>query len=391
MNIMLRYILILLCCFFSTTMYGQNRSIEFREGSWEEMLKEARKEKKMIFVDCYTSWCGPCKMLAKNIFTQDSVADFYNDNFVCFQIDMEKGEGPALAKKYGVAAFPTLLYIDATEELKHCVVGYQQGHELIQNGEKALSGEYTLLDFQAKYDAGERDRDFIKQYIHVLYKAYRPQLQKEVVTEYVNSLTDREFYTRETWDILIRNLNDPLSPILKKVAANKFRFAHIVSKDTIDIFLDYTLRSAVSSFVWWNPDKGAFNQQRYDDLLNYLFTQNLPKVPQYIATLYAAKHLKTNDMQGMWDEMHRSLHYGIFYDPQDKLDFIRNFLRHIETCEDKTLLQKANTWLDHLQESAPNGYYKSEYMKVKARILRTLGQTAEAEQLEREAPKVRMT
>ena len=388
---MQKYILTLLCSALLATVYAQNRSIEFRDGTWQEITEQARKEKKMIFVDCYTSWCGPCKMLAKNIFTQDSVADFYNGNFVCFQIDMEKGEGPELAKKYSVAAFPTLLYIDAQGELKHCVVGYQQAGELIQNGRNALIGQNTLPDFQKRYEAGERDPEFVKEYIEVLYKAYRPQLQREVATEYINTLSERDFYTRETWNIIIKNLSDPLSPVLKKVAANKFRFSQVVAKDTIDIFLDYTLKSAVNGFVWWTSEKGAFNRQRYDDLLAYLFTQNLPKVPQYIATLYAAKHLETGDIRGMLDEMRNSLHYGIFYDPQDKLDFIRNFLRHIETCEDKTLLQKANTWLDHLQESAPNGYYKSEYMKVKARILRTLGQTAEAEQLEREAPKVRMT
>ena len=118
----IQYILLVcsLCLFGETG--AQNRSIEFREGNWEQMLKMAKKEKKMIFVDCYTSWCGPCKMLAKNIFTQDSVADFYNANFICFQIDMEKGEGPELARKYGVAAFPTLLYVDKDGMLKHCVV-----------------------------------------------------------------------------------------------------------------------------------------------------------------------------------------------------------------------------------------------------------------------------
>ena len=152
----IQYILLVcsLCLFGETG--AQNRSIEFREGNWEQMLKMAKKEKKMIFVDCYTSWCGPCKMLAKNIFTQDSVADFYNANFICFQIDMEKGEGPELARKYGVAAFPTLLYVDKDGMLKHCVVGYLQTHELILNGEKALKGEQTLLDFQRRYDAGER-------------------------------------------------------------------------------------------------------------------------------------------------------------------------------------------------------------------------------------------
>ena len=117
-------------------------------------------------------------MLAKNIFTQDSVADFYNANFICFQIDMEKGEGPELARKYGVAAFPTLLYVDKDGMLKHCVVGNQQAHELIRNGEKALKGEQTLLDFQRRYDAGERDRAFVKQYIDVLFKAYRHSCKK---------------------------------------------------------------------------------------------------------------------------------------------------------------------------------------------------------------------
>lgn len=387
----IQYILLVcsLCLFGETG--AQNRSIEFREGNWEQMLKMAKKEKKMIFVDCYTSWCGPCKMLAKNIFTQDSVADFYNANFIRFQIDMEKGEGPELARKYGVAAFPTLLYVDKDGMLKHCVVGYLQTHELILNGEKALKGEQTLLDFQRRYDAGERDRAFVKQYIDVLFKAYRPQLQKEVVTEYINGLSDAEFYTRETWDIIIRNLSDPLSPILKKVAAKRYYFSHVVSRDTIDIFIDYTLKNAVSSFVWWTPDKGVFNQQRYDELLAYIFTQPLPKVPQYVASLYAAAYLKTGDIRGMLDEIYRSLQYGIFYTPQDKLDFIRNFLRHVETCGNETFMNEANAWLDKLMESAPSGYYKSEYMKVKARILRVLGKVDEANELELQAPKVRMS
>lgn len=115
-------------------------------GELGEDPETGKKEKKLIFVDCYTSWCGPCKMLAKNVFTQDKVADFYNTEFVCVKMDMEKGEGPALAKKYEVQAFPTLLYIDSKGELKHCVVGMQDADVLIGNGRTALSGEGQFGD-----------------------------------------------------------------------------------------------------------------------------------------------------------------------------------------------------------------------------------------------------
>ena len=61
---------------------AQNRSIRFEPKDWKKAVEKARKENKLIFLDCHTSWCGPCKNLAANIFTKDAVADFYNQNFI---------------------------------------------------------------------------------------------------------------------------------------------------------------------------------------------------------------------------------------------------------------------------------------------------------------------
>ena len=86
--------LFLLTLLMAGVMMGveaQNRSIGFEQTrEWKKVIKKAKKEKKLIFVDCYTSWCGPCKMLAKDVFTRDEVADYFNANFVCAKYDMEK-------------------------------------------------------------------------------------------------------------------------------------------------------------------------------------------------------------------------------------------------------------------------------------------------------------
>ena len=93
---------------------AQNRSINFEQTKvWKQIVKKAKKEKKLIFVDCYTSWCGPCKMLANNVFTKDEVADYFNQTFVNAKYDMEKDEdGIILKTQSGVKAFPTLVFVD---------------------------------------------------------------------------------------------------------------------------------------------------------------------------------------------------------------------------------------------------------------------------------------
>ena len=85
----MKYILFFL--FFPFLLPGQG--IIFFEGTWKEALEKAKKEDKLVFVDSYTTWCGPCIKMAKNVFTQESVGSFYNQNFINIKLDMEKEDG----------------------------------------------------------------------------------------------------------------------------------------------------------------------------------------------------------------------------------------------------------------------------------------------------------
>src|ERR1700737_4662315 len=84
--------------------------IAFFNGTLKEAIAKAKTENKFVFFDAYASWCGPCKTMDKDVFTHKSVADYLNTKFVSIKIDMEKGEGPELAKKYAsINGYPSLL------------------------------------------------------------------------------------------------------------------------------------------------------------------------------------------------------------------------------------------------------------------------------------------
>jgi thiol:disulfide interchange protein len=114
-------------------------SINFFQGTWKETVEEAKKQKKLIFVDAYAVWCGPCKWMDANAFTDADAGKFYNKNFINYKFDMEKGEGVQFAMKYRVTAYPTLLYINPNnEEVIYRVMGAKNAAQLISEGENAL-------------------------------------------------------------------------------------------------------------------------------------------------------------------------------------------------------------------------------------------------------------
>lgn len=108
--------------------------IQFQNNSFEDALLLAKKENKLIFLDIYATWCGPCKRLKAKTFSDAEVGLFYNSKFINLAIDGEKGEGPSLAKKYGVSAYPTLLFINEKGEVVKQARGYHNSSEFLKLG-----------------------------------------------------------------------------------------------------------------------------------------------------------------------------------------------------------------------------------------------------------------
>ena len=96
---------------------AQNRSINFEQTKvWKQIVKKAKKEKKLIFVDCYTSWCGPCKMLAPTV---DKLAEKYDGKVIVGKVDVD--EEQELARQFGVMSIPTVVLFKDGKEVQRTV------------------------------------------------------------------------------------------------------------------------------------------------------------------------------------------------------------------------------------------------------------------------------
>lgn len=163
--------------------------IEFFHGTWEEAMDLAIQNDQIIFVDAYTSWCGPCKRMAKNVFPQKSVGDFYNANFIAVKLDMEKDkDGPTFARKYNVRSYPTLLFIDGAGEVVHRAVGGKKPEDFIKLGQLVVTKTDKSAELEKQYEAGKRNPEFVYKYVKALNKAGKPSLK--ISNEYIKTQKD---------------------------------------------------------------------------------------------------------------------------------------------------------------------------------------------------------
>ena len=176
------YFILLLC----TCVRAQG--IEFFHGTWPEALAKAEAEDKLIFVDAYASWCGPCKAMARNVFPVAEVGDFFNENFINVKFDMEKDESREFRKKHRVSAYPTLFFINGKNEVVHKSVGGKQVKSLIGAGNTALSKMDDVEALAERWEAGERDGKLALKYIRALVRQQQPHAR--IANDYLRSQQD---------------------------------------------------------------------------------------------------------------------------------------------------------------------------------------------------------
>ena len=197
----------------STMLFSQD-GIKFGKQSFAQTLEQAKKENKLIFLDAFASWCGPCKLLDKNVFPKKEVGDYFNANFLNLHIDMEKGEGIEIAKKYSIYSYPTLLFIDGDGKVVYKAAGYMSPQELISIAKEAVNPENTLENKIVKFEAGEKDPEFLMGLIKNTY-ATDFSLAQKVATRYFQTKTDATYSKEEAGMLLFftKTIDDDLYKI----------------------------------------------------------------------------------------------------------------------------------------------------------------------------------
>jgi thiol-disulfide isomerase/thioredoxin len=105
--------------------------VEFQSLSFSEAVELAQNENKLVFVDVYAEWCGPCKMLDKNVFPNETLGKKMNASFVSIKVDGDLEENWGVRESFGVTAYPTMLMIDPSSGKNRKIEGYIDAESLL--------------------------------------------------------------------------------------------------------------------------------------------------------------------------------------------------------------------------------------------------------------------
>ena len=228
-------------------------------------------------MDAYASWCGPCKLMEKNVFTDKNVADFYNKNFVNARIDMEKGEGRDLAIKYGVRSYPTFLFLNGEGDVVGKELGYIQSKEFLELGQKNNNPQLVNTNLAEEFLKGKLDQDGLLNFIK-LYASKDPILAKKASEKYFTNKKDKSFSGEE--------INVLLS------------FTQSVDDDNYKIFI--ANKAAITEFL---PEKNYTQFNNYLKLMKIVSEATDDKTK----TIDDAKVLKEGEGLFPKDELTKSL------------------------------------------------------------------------------------
>ncbi len=189
------------------------KGIQFeKEGTlFRQAVQKAMSTGKQIFLDCYTSWCGPCKMMANTVFPQEIVGNYMNPNFVCLKMDMEKGEGPELAKKLQISAYPTFVFFNSRGQEVGRFLGGCQAEEFIERVKKA-SADSTSLEMDKRFADGERDEDFLYSYLQTLGSTFKHDQCNEVAEILLEGKAETFAADKQLANVFMRYLSNPFCP-----------------------------------------------------------------------------------------------------------------------------------------------------------------------------------
>lgn len=379
--------LILLFLLIPFLLEAQDKGTHFEHGlSWQQVKEKAKKENKYLFVDCFTTWCGPCKYMTSTIFPQEKVGDFFNKNFVNVKVQFDKtkddneevkswyADAELMSKEFKIRAYPTFLIFSPQGELVHRIVGGGDADGFIAKAEKALNPEtqyYTLLK---KYDAGNPSPETLKELVSVAESAYDEENAAKFAAAYL--ATQKDPYTKANLEFLSKYIKDSKSKGFELMLKESKRVDAVLGKGKANEILGQVI---LNEHVYPGLRKPTAN-------IDSLITAANAKYPT-VDMRKSTDLLKVQFYQGTkkWDKFQPAvLDYMKKYGSEVNAEMLNNFAWAVfENCKDPDCVASAMAWskrsVEETQEKEP------AFLDTYANLLYKLGKKDEAIAMQQKA------
>lgn len=353
---------LLMLGYFPTKAQQAATGIRFESGlTWKAIREKAKKEKKYIFMDAYTTWCGPCKMMAKSIFPQPQVGSFFNANFinVKVQLDTTKQDDEEVRRwyqdahdimvKYSVRVFPTYLFFSPDGELVHRAVGASDASAFIAKAKNALSPEtqyYTLLK---QYNTGKRDSGFLRRLSSASAEAYDNKRMDEFINAWAS--TQQPLLTDNNIRFLSRFVISSTGRAFQEMLANPAAFDTVMGAG----FARKSLRSVIMQEDVLPIMYGAKQPVDWSKLSASLES----KYQDLGREIVSFSRVFSLQQEGNWEEFAKAaVAHMQAYGSQQSPDELNSLAWAIfQNCDDPALIEQAIEWSKQSLTAGNAAYY----------------------------------
>lgn len=419
----------------------ERKGIHWTTGlSWEQVKQKAKAENKYIFIDAYTTWCGPCKMMDRYVYPNDTVGDFFNQHFISIKVQMDrtKNDGEyvrswyedakSMSRRYMIEAFPTAIFLSPDAKMVYKGQGFAPVQDFISMANVALTPGNVYhdpyLEYQnlvSEYKKGIKHYDRMADMIKTAFKLNNGDFARELLKDHVNyasTVSEKERYTKGNIDVWSSFILKPDSKAFAFFLKDGDKIDKVMnqkgySRDIVDKAIQARI---VDSFFHMQKGEtmtpGGVKVPNSEIMFHQLAVRadGKPGEPDYVEAdwkelenmirkYFNSDYAKRNVLTARykWYEQHqnrvgalKAYFARLAKWPPDKLEIGTNdFAWHTFLySNDKELLKEASKWQGKLIQQWPG---RAEILDTYANLFYKLGRTEEAIQWEEKALNIMLT
>ncbi len=267
----------------AVAVMAQGVAFEPEGTTLEQAAAKAKAEHKLIFLDAFTQWCGPCKKMARDVFPQEQVGSYMNPKFINLQIDMESDYGAPLAKQLQIQAYPTFVIFNADAKEIGRFLGGSSAEDFIKKVEEK-SQDNTSAALEERWNSGDRDPQFLQDYLKTLTSSYKAQ-DADLVAEAILAGHEKTYASDSTLrTIFLRNINNPFATVFIHTAKHPEALAEAIGSQTVNMKIQNVLTNYQRQLIVEHDGTATLDQEKFDNYVALLGELGIPDADHYRLT-----------------------------------------------------------------------------------------------------------